>query len=362
MRTVLLTSVAAAALAAASFQVAAQENMPSTGKAPPTAESKRAPATHQMNAAPEQTGRSAATTRDSGAAEKEMTPEKGSAGTEQKARKGSAQKSGIGTESKTTQSPTDEQGTQPATGATTHRKGTAAETKRAPSATTGSATSGSSEQPGKAMERGQSATTPREAPTTRRSSTMGQTPEQASGTSVTLNSSQQTEVRNALANERVQNIDRADFSVTTGTIVPGYVSIQPLPDRIAGIVPEYRGYDYAMVRNDIVIIEPRTRRIVTVMKGQGRIEGRSAVGAPHTRLNLTSRQRQLIRQDLASRGTAIHEQFQLGQSVPEDVSFSTMPGTIVTEIPELRPYSYFATDDGIVLVEPDTREIVEIVR
>lgn len=377
MRTVLLTTVAAAALAAASFQVVAQDNMPSTSKSPP-AESKQPPATQQMNAAPEKTGRSAtAPSEESGAAKQEMKSQKGSAEKvtpgaatkEQKAQQGPAQPS-TGKEPKTTQGGTGEQGAQPATGATTHPKGTAAETKPAPSATTGSAAPGASEQRGKAMEKGQSATTtqggtertPGAAPSTGRSATTGQAPEQAPGNTVTLNSRQQTEVRGALANERVQNIDRVDFSVTTGTIVPAYVSIQPLPDRIVGIVPEYRGYDYAMVRSDIVIIEPRTRRIVTVLKGQGRAEGRSAVSTPNARLHLTSKQRQLIRQDLESKGTAIHQQFRLGQRVPEDVSFSTMPTTVVTEIPDLRSYSYFVTDEAIVLVEPDTREVVEVVR
>ena len=82
-----------------------------------------------------------------------------------------------------------------------------------------------------------------------------------SGKTVTLNSHQQTEIRSALVNEPVENIDRVDFSVRTGTIVPEHVSIRPLPDRIVEIVPQYRGYDFAMVRHDIVIIEPQTRRI-----------------------------------------------------------------------------------------------------
>ena len=77
--------------------------------------------------------------------------------------------------------------------------------------------------------------------------------------------SSQGEVRS----EPVEKLDRVDFSLSTGTVVPSYARIRPLPKRIVEIVPQYRGYDFVMVRDEIVIIEPRTRRIVTILQGEG---------------------------------------------------------------------------------------------
>jgi Protein of unknown function (DUF1236) len=73
-----------------------------------------------------------------------------------------------------------------------------------------------------------------------------------------------------LRSEPVQRIDRVNFALTAGTIVPAYVTLNPLPARIVEIVPQYRGYDFVMVRDEIVIIEPQTRPITTVLRGEGR--------------------------------------------------------------------------------------------
>ncbi len=179
------------------------------------------------------------------------------------------------------------------------------------------------------------------------------------GKNVTLNSQQETEVRTALLNEPAENIGRADFSITAGAIVPRHVRLRPLPERIVEIVPQYRGYDFMVVQQEIIIIDPRTRRIVTVL---GR-EGRSAVNAPRGRLHLTGEQRKLVRRDLRSGGSPVNmEEIRVGERVPESISLLDVPPDITAEIPALRQYDYFVTDEDVVLVAPDTREIVEIIR
>jgi hypothetical protein len=98
---------------------------------------------------------------------------------------------------------------------------------------------------------------------------------------------------------------------------------------IVEIVTQCRGYGFVMVCDEIVIIEPRTRRIVTILQG----EGRSAVYAPRGRLRLTSEQQQVIRRDLAREGSAIHTQVRLGDRVPADFSLLPMPATVLSDVP-----------------------------
>jgi Protein of unknown function (DUF1236) len=190
-----------------------------------------------------------------------------------------------------------------------------------------------------------------------RSATAGLGNEQTSAKAIKLNERQQAEVRGVLRSEQIEKLDRVDFSLSTGTIVPSYAPIRPLPERIVEIVPQYRGYDFVMMRDEIVIIEPRTRRIVTVLQG----EGRSAVNAPRGRLRLTGEQRQVIRRDLAPEGSARHTQVQLGERVPEDISLLPMPTAVLSDVPIVGAYLYFVTDEGVVLVAPDTREVVELI-
>jgi hypothetical protein len=92
-----------------------------------------------------------------------------------------------------------------------------------------------------------------------------------SATSVQIDAQKQERIRTTLASTKVENISHADFSVSVGTRVPERYHFHPLPTEIVDIVPEYRGFDYMVVDNEIVIVNPSTREIVYTMK-----EGRSA--------------------------------------------------------------------------------------
>lgn len=80
-----------------------------------------------------------------------------------------------------------------------------------------------------------------------------------------LDDTQRSRVSAFFDNHRGPRVDRADFGVEVGVRVPARVRIAPLPREIVQIVPEYRGYDYVIVENEIIIIQPRTRKIVTVI-------------------------------------------------------------------------------------------------
>ena len=64
---------------------------------------------------------------------------------------------------------------------------------------------------------------------------------------------------------RAQRLNRADFSLEVGAAVPRSVRVYTLPPEIVEIVPEYRGHDYVLVGDDIVIIDPGSLEIVAVI-------------------------------------------------------------------------------------------------
>ena len=43
------------------------------------------------------------------------------------------------------------------------------------------------------------------------------------------------------------------------------VSFHPLPIEVVTIYPEWRGYEFIMVRNQIIVIDPATLEIVAVL-------------------------------------------------------------------------------------------------
>jgi Protein of unknown function (DUF1236) len=76
----------------------------------------------------------------------------------------------------------------------------------------------------------------------------------------------QVQISETLTRSRVAAPQRnLNVSINIGTAVPQRVRFYPLPREIWSIEPAYRGYDYFTTEEDIVIIEPRTRRVVNLI-------------------------------------------------------------------------------------------------
>ena len=82
-----------------------------------------------------------------------------------------------------------------------------------------------------------------------------------------ITSDQRTKIRSVIAGgghpARVSTSEHFDVSI--GVRVPRNVHIEVIPDDVVEIVPEYRGFDYVMVGDQILIIDPDTLEIVAVI-------------------------------------------------------------------------------------------------
>ena len=56
-----------------------------------------------------------------------------------------------------------------------------------------------------------------------------------------------------------------DFALHVGTVVPRDVRIVEVPTVIVDMHPEWRGYRYFVVNDQVIIVEPDTSRIVAVL-------------------------------------------------------------------------------------------------
>ena len=84
---------------------------------------------------------------------------------------------------------------------------------------------------------------------------------------VNITTQQRTTIRETIVRGGVAPVTNVNFAVTVGTAIPASVTYHELPPTIVEIVPQYRGYRYIRVRDDILIIDPATRRIVYVIEG-----------------------------------------------------------------------------------------------
>lgn len=67
---------------------------------------------------------------------------------------------------------------------------------------------------------------------------------------------------------RQQKVEPAHLtvSVNVGTRVPESVHVYPLPVEVVAVYPEWRGYDYILVGDQIVVIDPDTHEIVAILE------------------------------------------------------------------------------------------------
>jgi hypothetical protein len=89
----------------------------------------------------------------------------------------------------------------------------------------------------------------------------------AGGATATLSQEQRTQVVQKFKTTDLKRApaDQVNFNITVGSTVPATVTYYEVPASIIEVVPAWRGYRYIVVKDEILIIDPSTRRIVAVL-------------------------------------------------------------------------------------------------
>jgi Protein of unknown function (DUF1236) len=86
------------------------------------------------------------------------------------------------------------------------------------------------------------------------------------GANVQLSEQQRTQIKGVIVKDRsVVRVDHPDFDVRVGVTVPRTVHVAVLPPEVITIVPEYRGFDYILVGDQLLIIDPHTMEVVAIV-------------------------------------------------------------------------------------------------
>jgi Protein of unknown function (DUF1236) len=86
------------------------------------------------------------------------------------------------------------------------------------------------------------------------------------GAGAKISTEQRTKITTVIRGEHVAPVDHVNFSIDIGTRVPREgVSFRPLPVEVVTIYPEWRGYEFFLVRDQIIVVDPRTLEIVAVL-------------------------------------------------------------------------------------------------
>jgi hypothetical protein len=184
--------------------------------------------------------------------------------------------------------------------------------------------------------------------------------------SVNINDQQRTRLSQSFARVNVQPLNNVNFSVSVGAAIPRDVRLHPLPADIVEVVPQYRGYNFVMVRDEIVIVDPATYKIVTVLPRSGGSTA-AAPASSRSKVTFTDRDRDVVRRHTrvsterrttGSSGAARVE-IRRGERVPDTVEIEEFPETVYREAPALREYRYIHRENRTYLVEPSERRVIE---
>jgi hypothetical protein len=80
-----------------------------------------------------------------------------------------------------------------------------------------------------------------------------------------LSAEQRTRISSIIRRNKVAPA-HLNVSVAVGTRIPPSVHLYPLPVDVVDIYPEWRGYDYIMVGDEILVIDPDSYAIVAVIE------------------------------------------------------------------------------------------------
>jgi hypothetical protein len=80
-----------------------------------------------------------------------------------------------------------------------------------------------------------------------------------------MSAEQNVKFRETLKGEKAERLNNVKFSISIGDEVPRSVHFYRLPARIVEYAPQYRDFDYILVGDDILVLDPHTHRIVAVI-------------------------------------------------------------------------------------------------
>jgi hypothetical protein len=177
---------------------------------------------------------------------------------------------------------------------------------------------------------------------------------------VRLDQRQETDLRSRLEKHSEGASVSANINVRVGAALPETVRLQELPSDVVAEYPQFRGYDFVRVRDEIVIVEPGTREVVQVIGGT---EGRAAAEGYSSRRHFSHEQDNLIRKHIPiDRSAKVEFDERTASVVPDTIILEPLPEEVVSIDPDWRNYRYFVDrDDHIVVVDPDSHEVVDII-
>ena len=85
---------------------------------------------------------------------------------------------------------------------------------------------------------------------------------------IELTDAQKQTIFTSVTNQNFKNSAPPDFQPIVGAVVPPSIELEDMPKTIVQLAPRTEGFQLARVVNQVVIVDPKTRRVVEVIAGE----------------------------------------------------------------------------------------------
>ena len=69
----------------------------------------------------------------------------------------------------------------------------------------------------------------------------------------------------SISSQKQKETAPPDFRAAVGAVVPGSVQLQQLPKTILELVPDLKNFEYAMVANQVLLVDPKNKQVVEII-------------------------------------------------------------------------------------------------
>jgi hypothetical protein len=96
----------------------------------------------------------------------------------------------------------------------------------------------------------------------------GPSTDPASTPNLQLNAAQKQTIYTSIRNLNVKNEAPPTFQPIVGAVVPAEIKLEAIPQTLAELAPRVKDFQVALIANQVVIVEPKGRRVVEVIAGE----------------------------------------------------------------------------------------------
>ena len=80
-----------------------------------------------------------------------------------------------------------------------------------------------------------------------------------------LTAAQKQTIYSSISNQKQKETAPATFQPQVGAVVPGSIELQELPKTLVDLVPDLKNYQYAMVTNQVLLVDPKSKQVVEII-------------------------------------------------------------------------------------------------